>query len=214
MKVQAMPAKPSNESYGETDFSRVGPSHIYLRRNILRVYKYMAGGLTISGVTAAVILYSGFYAAVAGTYLMWALLLAPVPIGLILEFRLERISAGTAQVAYWSYAILLGLSLTILSMLATGANIAEVFFVSAATFLGMSLWGDVSGSDITRLGWFLMMGLSGVVIAALASLLLGSHGLQFAISVMTVVIFTGLMAWWTQRIKGAPGSDLRSEINR
>ena len=209
-----MPAKPSNESYGENDFSCAGPNRIYLRRNILRVYKYMAGGLAISGATAAFILYSGFYAAVAGTYLMWALLLAPVPIGLILEVRLERVGAGTAQVAYWSYAILLGLSLTILSMLATGANIAEVFFVSAATFLGMSLWGDLSGSDITRLGWFLMMGFSGVVIAALASLLVGSRGLQFAISVIAVVIFTGLMAWWTQRIKGTPGSDLRSGINQ
>ena len=134
MKVQAMPAKPSNESYGEADFSCAGPNRTYLRRNILRVYKYMAGGLAISGATAAFILHSGFYAAVAGTSLMWVLLLAPVPIGLMLEFRLERVSAGTAQVAYWSYAILLGLSLTILSMLATGANIAEVFFVSAATF--------------------------------------------------------------------------------
>lgn len=209
-----MPAKPSNESYGETDFSRTGPSRTYLRRNLLRVYKYMAGGLAISGATAAFILYSGFYAAVAGTYLMWALLLAPVPIGLILEFRLERISNGTAQAAYWSYAILLGLSLTILSMLATGANMAEVFFVSAATFLGMSLWGEVSRSDITQLGWFLVMGLSGVAIAALASLLLGSHGLQFAISVIAVVIFTGLMAWWTQRLTGTPGADLRSEINQ
>jgi FtsH-binding integral membrane protein len=174
----------------------------------------MAGGLAISGATAAFILYSGFYAAVAGTYLMWALLLAPVPIGLLLESRLERISNGTAQAAYWSYAILLGLSLTILSMLATGANVAEVFFVSAATFLGMSLWGEVSGSDITQLGWFLVMGLSGVVIAALASLLLGSHGLQFAISVIAVVIFTGLMAWWTQRLTGTPGADRRSEINQ
>ena len=98
-------------------------------------------------------------------------------------------------------------------MLATGTNIAEMLFVSAATLLGMSVWGDLSGSDLTRLGWFLMMAVSGVAIAALASLLSGSSGLQFAVSVIAVAIFTGLMAWWTQRIKVTPDSDRLSEIN-
>jgi FtsH-binding integral membrane protein len=203
-------ANSSNGSGSGIDFSRATLDRAYSRREIIRIYKYMASGLAISGVAAAFIIYSGLYAAVAGTYLMWALLLAPIPVGLILEFRLERINAGTDQMAYWSYAILFGLSLTILSMLATGANLAEVFFVSAATFLGMSLWGDLSGSDLTRRGWFLMMGFSGVGIAALASLFSGSSRLQLTISVIAVVIFTGLMAWWTRRITVASDSRPRS----
>lgn len=208
-----MPVEPSNGYYDEAAFSSRDLGHAYSRRNVLRIYKYMAGGLAISGATAAFVLYSGLYAAVAGTYLMWVLLLAPVPIGLMLEFQLARVSVGTDRVAYWSYAILFGLSLTIFSMLATGTNIAEMLFVSAATLLGMSLWGDLSGSDLTRLGWFLMMAFSGVAIAAFASLLSGSSGLQFAVSVIAVAIFTGLMAWWTQRIEVTPDSDRLSEIN-
>jgi FtsH-binding integral membrane protein len=208
-----MPVEPRNGCYDDADFSSPDLVYVYSRRNVLRIYKHMAGGLAISGATAAFVLYSGLYAAVAGTYLMWALLLAPIPIGLMLEFQLARAGVGTDRVAYWSYAILFGLSLTILSMLATGTNIAEMLFVSAATLLGMSLWGDLFASDLTGLGWFLMMAFSGVAIAALASLLSGSSGLQFAVSVIAVAIFTGLMAWWTQRIDVTPDSDRLSEIN-
>ena len=93
-----MPVEPRNGCYDEAAFSNRHLGHAYSRRNVLRIYKYMAGGLAISGATAAFVLYSGLYAAVAGTYLMWALLLAPIPIGLMLEFQLARVSVGTDRV--------------------------------------------------------------------------------------------------------------------
>jgi FtsH-binding integral membrane protein len=172
-----------------------------LRQHMLRVYNYMAGGLAVTGATAAFVVYSGLYATIAGTPLMWLIVLAPLAIAFFLGFRIERMSLGAAQAAFWTYAVLIGLSLAGIFLVYTETSIARVFFITAATFLGMSLWGYTTRSDITRFGSFLMMGLMGVVIAGLVNLLLGSHGLQFMISVITVIVFTGLTAWDTQRIK-------------
>jgi FtsH-binding integral membrane protein len=172
-----------------------------LRQHMLRVYNYMAGGLAVTGATAAFAVYSGLYATIAGTPLMWLIVLAPLAIAFFLGFRMERMSLGAAQAAFWTYAVLIGLSLAGIFLVYTETSIARVFFITAATFLGMSLWGYTTRSDLTGFDSFLMMGLMGVVIAGLVNLLLGSRGLQFVISLIAVIVFTGLTAWDTQRIK-------------
>jgi len=172
-----------------------------LHQYMLRVYNHMAGGLVVTGVTAALAAASGLYAAIAGTPLMWLIVFAPLAIALFLGFAFARVSLGTARAAFWAYAILIGLSLAGIFIVYTDTSIARVFFITAATFLGMSLWGYTTGSDLTQFGSLLMMGLIGVVLAGLINLLLGSQGLQFALSIISVIVFTGLTAWDTQRIK-------------
>jgi uncharacterized protein len=172
-----------------------------LRQYMLRVYNYMAGGLAVTGVTAAAASLSGLYAAIAGTPLMWLIVFAPLVIALFLGFQLDRIRLGTAQVAFWAYAILIGLSLAGIFVVYAETSIAWVFFITSATFLGMSLWGYTPGGDLTRFGSFLTMGLIGVMPAGLVNLFLGSQDLQFADSIIPVLLFTGLTAWDTQRIK-------------
>jgi uncharacterized protein len=172
-----------------------------LRDYMLRVYNYMAGGLAITGFVAYVGAASGFYQAIFGTALYWVVIFAPLALVLLLSFRIQSMSLGAAQLTYWAYAALVGLSLSGLFIVYTGASIAQTFFITAATFLAMSLYGYTTRSDLTRFGSFLFMGLIGIVIAGLVNLFLRSPGLQFAISVIGVVVFVGLTAWDTQRIK-------------
>jgi len=172
-----------------------------LRDYMLRVYNYMAGGLAITGLVAYVAAASGFYQAIFGTALYWVVIFAPLALVLLLSFRIQKMSLGAAQLTYWAYAGLVGLSLSGLFIVYTGASIAQTFFITAATFLAMSLYGYTTRSDLTRFGSFLFMGLIGIVIAGLVNLFLRSPGLQFAISVIGVVVFVGLTAWDTQRIK-------------
>jgi FtsH-binding integral membrane protein len=187
--------------YAEPDMATRRAVDAGLRQHMLRVYNYMAGGLAVTGATAAFAVYSGLYATIAGTPLMWLIVLAPLAIAFFLGFRIERMSLGAAQAAFWTYAVVIGLSLAGIFLVYTETSIARVFFITAATFLGMSLWGYTTRSDLTGFGSFLMMGLMGVVIAGLVNLLLGSQGLQFVISVIAIIVFTGLTAWDTQRIK-------------
>jgi uncharacterized protein len=120
---------------------------------------------------------------------------------LFLSFRIERMSLGTAQATFWGFAALMGLSLAGIFLVFTGASIARVFFISAATFGAMSLYGYTTRRDLSQVGSFLFMGLIGIVLASLVNLFLASSALQFAISVIGVLVFTGLTAWDTQRIK-------------
>jgi FtsH-binding integral membrane protein len=172
-----------------------------LRSYMLRVYNYMASGLALTGIVAAVAAFSGFYAAIAGTPLIWLVMLAPLGFVLALSFGIERIGTGTAQLLFWAFAAVMGLSLAGIFLVFTGASIARVFFIAAAMFAATSLYGYTTGSDLTRFGSFLFMGLVGIVIAGLVNLFVGSSAIQFAISVIGVLVFTGLAAWDTQRIK-------------
>jgi hypothetical protein len=110
-------------------------------------------------------------------------------------------SLGAAQLTFWAYAALVGLSLSGLFIVYTGASIAQVFFITAATFLAMSLYGYTTRSDLSRFGAFLFMGLIGIVVAGLVNLFMHSAALQFAISIIGVVVFVGLTAWDTQQIQ-------------
>jgi FtsH-binding integral membrane protein len=172
-----------------------------LRQYMVRVYSYMAAGLAISGLVAYLAATTGFYQQIAGTPLIWIVMLAPLGMVLLLGFGINRMSIGGAFVAFWIFAALLGLSLAGIFLVFTGASIARVFFISAATFAAMSLYGYTTGRDLSRFGAFLFMGLIGIVIAGLVNIFVGSNALQFAISVIGVIVFTGLTAYDTQRIK-------------
>jgi FtsH-binding integral membrane protein len=134
-----------------------------LRQYMLRVYNFMASGLALTGIVAYVAANSGFYYSIAGTPLLWVVMLAPLGLVFWLSAGINRMSAGTAQLLFWVYAGLMGLSLGGIFLVYTGASIARVFFITAGTFAGMSLYGYTTKRDLTQYGSFLMMGLFGIV---------------------------------------------------
>ncbi|HEY7990093.1 MAG TPA: Bax inhibitor-1/YccA family protein [Stellaceae bacterium] len=172
-----------------------------LRQYMLRVYNYMAGGLALTGIVAYFAAASGLYVSLAHTPLIWLIVLAPLGLVLFLQFRINSMSLGAAQASYWAYAGLVGLSLGFIFLVYTSTSIAATFFICAAMFAAMSLWGYTTKRDLTGMGSFLFMGLIGIVIASLVNMFLHSPGLQFAISFIGVIVFTGLTAWDTQQIK-------------
>jgi len=172
-----------------------------LRQYMLRVYNYMGAGLALTGIVAYVAAASGFYASIAHTALIYVVFLAPLGVVFLLAWRIQSMSLGAAQMTFWGYAALVGLSLGGIFLMYTGLSIASTFFITAAMFLGTSLYGYTTGRDLSGMGSFMFMGLIGIVVAALVNMFLHSPGLQFAISVIGVIVFTGLTAWDTQRIK-------------
>jgi FtsH-binding integral membrane protein len=172
-----------------------------LRAHIQRVYGYMAGGLALTGLVAYAAAASGFYQAIAATPLIWLVMLAPLGFVLALSFGIQRMAAGTAMLLFWVYAAVMGLSLGGIFLVFTGESIARVFFITAATFGAMSLYGYTTRSDLSRFGSFLMMGLIGIVIASLVNIFIGSSALQFTISIIGIIVFVGLTAYDTQRIR-------------
>ena len=172
-----------------------------LRAHMQRVYGYMAGGLALTGIVAYAAAASGFYQAIAATPLIWLVMLAPLGFVLALSFGIQRMSTETAMALFWIYAAVMGLSLGSIFLVFTGESIARVFFITAATYGAMSLYGYTTRSDLSRFGAFLLMGLIGVVIASLVNIFAGSTALQFAISIIGVIVFVGLTAYDTQRIK-------------
>jgi FtsH-binding integral membrane protein len=172
-----------------------------LRAHMQRVYGYMAGGLALTGLVAYAAAASGFYLAIAATPLIWLVMLAPLGFVLALSFGIQRMAAGTAMLLFWLYAAVMGLSLGGIFLVFTGESIARVFFITAATFGAMSLYGYTTRSDLSRFGSFLMMGLIGIVIASLVNIFIGSSALQFTISIIGIIVFVGLTAYDTQRIR-------------
>jgi FtsH-binding integral membrane protein len=172
-----------------------------LRAHMQRVYGYMAGGLALTGVVAWAAAASGLYQSIAGTPLIWIVMLAPLGFVLALSFGIQRMSAATATLLFWIYAAVMGLSLGSIFLAFTGESIARVFFITAATYGAMSLYGYTTRTDLSRFGSFLLMGLIGIVIASLVNIFVGSSALQFAISIIGVIVFVGLTAYDTQRIK-------------
>jgi FtsH-binding integral membrane protein len=178
-----------------------------LRRYMLAVYNYMAVGLGLTGLVAAIAAGSGFYEQIAGTPLIWVVMLAPVAAVLFLIFRIERMSFATVQTVFWVYAGLMGLSLAGILFVYTGTSVARVFFITAGTFAAMSLYGYSTGRDLSRFGSFLFMGLVGIILASIVNIFVASSMLHFAISVIGVLVFAGLTAYDTQRIKEIYFSD-------
>jgi FtsH-binding integral membrane protein len=172
-----------------------------LRDYMLRIYNYMASGLALTGIVAYVFAQSGLYAQAAQTPLIWLIMLAPLGLVMWLSFGIDRMQAGTAQALFWLYSGLMGLSLASIFLVFTGASIARVFFITAGTFAAMSLYGYTTRRDLSQFGSFLIMGLIGIIIASLVNIFIASSALHFAISVIGVLVFTGLTAWDTQQIK-------------
>ena len=172
-----------------------------LRSFLQRIYGYMAGGLALTGLVAYWAAASGVYAAIAGTPWIWPVLLAPLGLVLFLGFRIQNMSLAGAQAAFWIYAASLGLSLAGIFLLYTGVSVARVFFVTAGTFGAMSLYGYATRRNLDRLGTFLVMGLIGVVIASLVNVFISSSALDFVVAVIGVIVFVGLTAYDTQKIK-------------
>ncbi|MGH6983955.1 MAG: Bax inhibitor-1/YccA family protein [Stellaceae bacterium] len=172
-----------------------------LRSYMLRVYNYMAGALAITGIVAWFSQGLVLQLAQQHSPLMYLLIFAPLGFVLVLSFGIQRMSLGAAQATFWGYAAVMGLSMSTIFLVYTYTSIAQMFFITAVTFLAMSLWGYTTKRDLAGMGHFLFMGLIGIVIASVVNIFLRSPGLQFAVSVIGVLVFTGLTAWDTQRIK-------------
>jgi FtsH-binding integral membrane protein len=186
-----------------------------LRAYMLRVYNYMAVGIALTGVVAyltfanAVVergpagrrVLTEFGQLIYTSPLKWVIMLAPLAFVFLLSWRIYKMSAAAAQIAFWAFAAVMGLSLSSIFMVFTGQSITQVFFVTAAAFGALSLYGYTTKKDLSGWGSFLIMGVFGIIIAALVNLFLQSSALQFAISVIGVLVFAGLTAYDTQRIK-------------
>ena len=179
-----------------------------LRQYMLRVYNYMASGLFLTGAVAIGFYQSGWLYAIAGTPLMWVVMLSPLAFVLVLSFGINRLSLFATQALFWAFAAVMGLSLASIFAVYTGGSIAKVFFISAAMFGGMSLYGYTTKRDLTQIGSFLIMGLFGLIIASIVNVIWPSGPLGFAISIVGVVIFLGLTAWDTQKIKESFVADM------
>ena len=177
-----------------------------LRAYMLRVYNYMGIGLALTGIVAysmATMAMSNqaFAEAVYGSPLMWVIILAPLGMVFFLSFRINKMSVSAAQTTFWIFAALMGASISSIFLVYTGQSITQVFFVTAATFGSVSLYGYTTKKDLSGWGSFLFMGLIGIIIAMVVNIFLASSALQFAISVIGVLVFTGLTAYDTQQIK-------------
>jgi FtsH-binding integral membrane protein len=182
-----------------------------LRAHMLRVYNYMLIGLALTGATAWLTAETAFGElfyrvnpvnhAMGLTLLGMVALFAPLGLVLFMSFRIDRMSVGAAQATFWGYAGLVGIGLAPILLVYTGASVAQVFFISAATFGAMSLWGYTTKADLSGFGSFLFMGLIGIVIASVVNLFLHSAMMTFVISIIGVLVFTGLTAYDTQSIK-------------
>lgn len=177
-----------------------------LRAYMLRVYNIMAMGLGITGVAAygTYMLAStnpAFAQLLYASPLRWVVMLAPLAMVFFLSFRIEKMSVSAAQTTFWVYAAMMGLSLSSIFIVFTGASITQTFFVTAASFGALSLYGYTTKKDLSGLGSFLIMGVFGLIIAMVVNIFLQSSALEFAISAIGVLIFAGLTAYDTQQIK-------------
>lgn len=183
-----------------------------LRQHMLRVYNYMGLGLVLTGIVAYIVgTTPALYVPIFQTPLKWVVMLAPLAFVLFFSFRIHAMSASSAQILFWTFCAVMGLSLASIFLVFTGVSIARTFFIAATMFGATSLYGYTTKADLSRFGSFLIMGLIGVVIASLVNLFLGSSALQFAISVIGILVFVGLTAWDTQSIKEQYGESLDGE---
>jgi hypothetical protein len=171
-----------------------------LRAHMIRVYNYMAVGVALTGVVAW--LTSQIVGpALLNSPLIWVFMLAPLALVFFISFRINNLSAGTALTLFFIYAAAVGLSLATIFFVYTETSITRVFFITAAAFGALSVWGYITRRDLSGFGSFLLMGLIGIIIASLVNIFLRSSGLDWIISVIGVLVFAGLTAWDTQKIK-------------
>lgn len=172
-----------------------------LRTHMLSIYNYMASGVLLSGIVAMLFANSGMALQLMGTPLGWIIQLAPLGFILAMSFGLNKMQTSTLQVLFWAFCTVMGLSLSTVFVIYTGGSIAVAFFASAAAFAGLSLYGQTTKTSLSAMGSFMVMGLIGLIVASLINLFLQSEALYWALSVIGVLIFAGLTAWDTQRLK-------------
>jgi len=173
-----------------------------LRRHMLSIYNYMASGVLLSGIVALLFARSGMAAQImTGGPLSWLIMLSPLAFVMIMSFGMHRMQTTTLQALYWGFCVIMGLSLSTIFLVFTGASIATTFFATAGAFAGLSLYGYTTKRNLSAMGSFMMMGLIGILIAMVINIFLQSSGLNFAISILGVLIFAGLTAWDTQRLR-------------
>jgi len=185
-----------------------------LRQHMLRVYNFMTLGLALTGVVAFLVASTpALYVPIFTTPLKWVVMLAPLAFIFVLSWRFDRMSSSALQMTFWAFCAVMGVSMASIFLVFTGASIARVFFITAGMFAATSLWGYTTKTDLTKMGSFLLMGLIGIVIASIVNIFVGSSALQFAISVIGVVVFTGLTAYDTQNIKESYAEHYGHEAN-
>ncbi|WP_417456000.1 Bax inhibitor-1/YccA family protein [Kordiimonas sp.] len=173
-----------------------------LRAYMLKVYNYMASGVLLTGIVAMFVGNSpAMLNAIYGTGLHWIVMLAPLAFIMVMSFGINKLSSGALQMIFWAFAATMGVSMAWIFTAYTGTSIARTFFITAATFGALSLYGYTTKKSLSGMGTFLFMGLIGLIIASIVNIFLGSTMLQFVISVVGVLVFAGLTAYDTQRIK-------------
>jgi FtsH-binding integral membrane protein len=210
-----MAYSPQFGAYPRTSAATSAVYDAGLRAYMLRVYNWMASGLLLTGMVAYGIahtnLINAFYPLVQTPYgyahhptpLAMITMFAPLGFVLVLSLGVNRLSTQAAQALFWVFCATMGASLTNIFLIYTNESIVRVFFITAATFAATSLYGYTTRADLTRMGSFLFMGLIGIIIASLVNIFVQSSALQFAVSVIGVIVFTGLTAYDTQRIKSS-----------
>jgi FtsH-binding integral membrane protein len=187
------------------------------RSYMLSVYNYMASGVLLTGIVALLFARSGAAAQVLGGpgILKYIIMLAPLAFVMVLSFGITKLSTWTAQLLFWAFAVVMGLSLASIFLVYTGTSIATTFVATAAAFAGLSLWGYTTKRDLSALGTFLIMGVVGLLVALVINMFMRSTGLQLIISFAGVLLFAGLTAYDTQRIKSmyadVAGSDMMAK---
>ena len=172
-----------------------------LRAHMLRIYNYMSAALALTGIVAWFGASSGIYVSLASTPLIFVIMLAPLGVVLYFASRINNMTVSRAQSVFWIFAGLMGLSLSYIFLAYTGTAIFQTFFITAGAFAGLSIWGYTTKKDLSAMGTFLIMGLIGIIIASVVNMFIGSAQLHFIVSVLGVIIFAGLTAWDTQKLK-------------
>ncbi|WP_033922685.1 Bax inhibitor-1/YccA family protein [Sphingomonas sp. 37zxx] len=192
-----------------------------LRSYMLSVYNYMTSGVLLTGIVALLFSWGGIESPAAqimmgGGILKWIIVLSPLAIVFAMSFGQNRMSTATLQMLYWGFAVLMGLSLSTIFLVYSGTSIAGAFFATAAGFAGLSLFGYTTKKDLSAFGTFLIMGLVGLIVASLINLFLQSGVMNLIISIAGVLIFAGLTAYDTQKIKSmyaqVAGTDMQGKV--
>lgn len=193
-----------------------------LRKYLTGVFAYMGGGLVLSALVAfAMANVAPVTALIFGTPLKWVAIFAPLAVVMFASFSFEPLSVGALQGLFWGFAALMGVSLASALLVFTGTSIVQAFLSASIVFLTMALWGYTTKRDLSGWGSFLMIGLIGVIGASIINLFLASGALSMAVSVIGVVVFTGLTAWDMQRLRneylihqGANGLSARADLGK
>jgi FtsH-binding integral membrane protein len=196
--------EPRTTTTGFGSVPRAGGAVVFdegLRHHMLSIYNYMASGVLLTGIVALLTANSGLAYTFASGPLMWLVMLSPLAIVFAMSFGANKFSKPTLQAMYWAFAVLMGLSLSTIFLVYTGASIAVTFFATAAAFAGLSLWGYTTQKNLSGMGTFLIMGVVGLIVASIVNMFVQSAPLMYAISFIGVLIFAGLTAYDTQKLK-------------